>query len=53
MEKGLGYVQEALYLSSVIINGDGRNLQKDKHQCNSPPIWALGKARQGKASLFI
>ncbi len=31
----------SLLLSSMIICGDRWNLQKDKHHCNAPLIWAL------------
>ncbi len=30
-----------LYLSFIIIYADQINLQKDKHHCNTPPIWDL------------
>ncbi len=30
----------------MIICGDRRNLQKDKHHCNTPPIWALWQCGQ-------
>ncbi len=33
-----------LYLSFMIIHADGRNLQKDKHHCSTPPIWALRRS---------
>ncbi len=41
----------SLYLSSMIICGDRRNLQKDKHHCNTPPIWALWRCGQTQSSL--
>ncbi len=34
----------------MIICGDGRNLQKDKHHCNTPPIWALWRCGQTQSS---
>ncbi len=47
----------SLYLSSMIICGDRRNLQKDKHHCNTPSIWALWQSspqwRQKKNTLGI
>ncbi len=30
----------SLWLSSMILYRDGRYLQKDKHHCDTPPIWA-------------
>ncbi len=33
-------------LSSMIIYADGRILQKDKHHCNTPPIWTLRRCGQ-------
>ncbi len=30
----------SLWLSSMILYGDGRNLQKDKHHWDTQPIWA-------------
>ncbi len=33
------------------INVDGRNLQKDKHHCNAPSIWALRRCGQTQPSL--
>ncbi len=40
----------SLYLSSMIICGDRRSLQKDKHHCNTPPIWALRRCGQTQSS---
>ncbi len=34
----------------MIICADGRNLQKDKHHCNTPPIWALCWCGQTQSS---
>ncbi len=34
----------------MIICGERRNLQKDKHHCNTPPIWALWRCRQPQSS---
>ncbi len=33
----------SLWLSSMILYRDGRNLQKNKHHCDTPPIWAWWK----------
>ncbi len=35
----------------MIICGDRRNLQKDKHHCNTPPIWALWRCGKAQSSL--
>ncbi len=40
----------SLWLSSMILYGDGRNLQKDKHHCDTPPIWAWWQSDQTQAS---
>ncbi len=37
----------------MIICGGGRNLQKDKHHCNTPPIWALWQCDQTQSSLQL
>ncbi len=34
----------------MIICGDRRNLQKDKHHCNTPPFWALWWCSQTQSS---
>ncbi len=34
----------------MIICGDRRNLQRDKHHCNTPPIWALRRCGQTQSS---
>ncbi len=34
----------------MIICGERRNLQKDKHHCNTPPIWALCWCGQTQSS---
>ncbi len=34
----------------MIICEDRRNLQKDKHHCNTPPIWALWRCGQTQSS---
>ncbi len=34
-----------------LISGDRRNLQKDKHHCNTPPIWDLCWCVQTQSSL--
>ncbi len=34
----------------MIIYADLRNLQKDKHHCNTPPIWALWRCGQTQSS---
>ncbi len=41
----------SLYLNSMIICGDRRNLQKDKHHCNTPLIWALWQCGKAQSSL--
>ncbi len=41
----------SLCLSSMIICGDRRNLQKDKHHCNTPSIWALWQCGKAQSSL--
>ncbi len=35
----------------MIIYADGRHLQKDKHHCNAPSIWALRRCGQTQPSL--
>ncbi len=40
----------SLWLSSMILSGDGRNLQKDEHHCDTPPIWAWWQSDQTLAS---
>ncbi len=35
----------------MIICGDRRNLQKDKHHCNTPSIWALWRCGKTQSSL--
>ncbi len=37
----------------MIIYADGRNLQKDKHHCNTPPIWALWRCGKTQSSLQV
>ncbi len=34
----------------MIIRGDRRNIQKDKHHCNTPPIWALRRCGTTQSS---
>ncbi len=41
----------SLELSSMIVCGDKRKLQKDKHHCNTPPIWALWQCGKTQSSL--
>ena len=33
-----------------ILCGDRRNVQKDSHHCNTPPIWALWQWPDGSLS---
>ncbi len=35
----------------MIVYAERRNLQKDKHHCNTPPIWVLWRCGQTQSSL--
>ncbi len=43
-------VTKNLMVTLVIIFADGRNLQKDNHHCDTPPIWALWRFGPSKSS---